>query len=347
LADPAIIAKSRGGPAEKINYCVACNQACIDQSLRDRRVSCMVNPRAGRELQWPEDRSSSTRGLFAVIGGGPAGLEAARVLAALGHQVVLYEAQAVLGGQLRLAARVPGKHMFARTIEYFEEQLKRLGVELRLGRRIEASAVAELADTYDGVVVASGVVPRSIALPGANGASVCAYPEALAESTGEDGPVAIIGAGGIGLDVAHLLSTQGRAVTLMCRGPTVGGFVGRSTRWALLRGLRERGVNILTRVAYESIEPEGVRFRDQDGVPQFITVDRTVIAAGQERSDELSEGLRRSSVRFRVVGGARDTHQVDAVRAFREGVEAAHDLVMAGAPKAPLGPATDVRRGTR
>ena len=331
LSDAQLIAKARAG-TRAINHCIACNQACIDRSLRDQHVSCMVNPRAGYETELREPRltepsaAASPRGArraFAVIGGGPAGLEAARVLAALGHRVALYEAESRLGGQFRLACRIPGKEDFARTIEYFERELHALGVDLHLGRRIDATSAAEL-DGYDGVIVASGVAPRAIDLPGAGLPLVHAYPDAVLGSA-ED-PIAIIGAGGVGVDVAHLYSHHGRRVTLMCRGKVIGERIGRSTRWVLLRALRERGVQTLTGVSYERIVPEGVWIRESAAPPRLIEARSVIIAAGQQSRDSLSAALELRKLPFRIVGGARVAAELDAVRAFREGALAAHEL---------------------
>lgn len=337
LADPALVAKARAGHSDRINLCIACNQACIDRSLRDLEVSCMVNPRAGHEWEWPqpaadEARAAATSGTaggrraFAVIGGGPAGLEAARTLAEAGARVVLYESQQELGGQFRLASRIPGKADFARTVAYFERELQHLGAEIRLGRRIDADSAAEL-DEYAGVIVASGVVPKAIELPGVELPIVRAYPQALLEPLAGAGPVAIVGAGGIGVDVAHLYSRLGRPVTLMCRGSAVGTHIGRSTRWVLLRELRERGVQILTGVAYERITPAGVWIRDPQGRERLVEAQAIVVAAGQQSDDPLSALLESRGRPYRVVGGARDTHELDAVRAFREGALAARALL--------------------
>jgi 2,4-dienoyl-CoA reductase (NADPH2) len=320
LADPALPAKARAGRTADINICIACNQACIDRSLRDQAVSCMVNPRAGHEWQWREAAARRSRARFAVIGGGPAGLEAARTLGAAGASVVLYEAEDGLGGQFRLACRIPDKADFARTIAYFERELRRLRVEIRLACRIGAASVPEL-EPYAGVIVASGVVPRRIELPGMELPIVRSYPEALLRPEG-DGPVAVIGAGGIGIDVAHFYSALGRPVTLMCRGSTVGRHIGRSTRWVLLAALRAKGVHILTGVDYQRITCSGVCIRHAD-TQRLIEAQTVVVAAGQESADSLSALLERHGCAHRTVGGARVTAELDAVRAFREGALAA------------------------
>jgi 2,4-dienoyl-CoA reductase (NADPH2) len=284
LADPEIVAKARD--RRTINICIACNQACIDRSIFDRRVSCLVNPRAGYELEFDGAlRGGAVGSRVAVIGGGPAGMEAARALAATGHVVELFEASERIGGQFRMACRIPGKEDFARTIDYFEHELERHEVAVHLDTRVRDPAMLA---GFDAVVVATGVVPRSVDLPGAELPHVLDYAQLLAgRDWGES--VAIVGAGGIGVDVAHLVSHREvdfyaaygldppggsappparppapapRRVTLMRRGSRVGERIGPSTRWAVIQELRMAGVEILTGIGYERIEPDAVLITD-------------------------------------------------------------------------------------
>jgi 2,4-dienoyl-CoA reductase (NADPH2) len=352
LADPEIVAKARSGPTggRVVNVCIACNQACIDRSIFDQRVSCVVNPRAGYELELGLSRAEpASLAPVAVVGGGPAGMEAARALAAAGHEVTLFEAAAALGGQFRMACRIPGKEDFAGTIAYFEAELARLGVTVRLDAAVRHAR--ELAE-FDFVVVATGVVPRPIELPGADLPHVISYAGLLLG----DGPppgagVAIIGAGGIGVDIAHLVSHRdgnfygvyaldapgeraaatgpsaapapappGRAtVTLMRRGTRVGERVGPSTRWAVVQELRMAGVEILTGVTYERIEPGAVLIRDAGGAERRVEADTVVIAAGQEPDAALARSLVDAERPHLVIGGAGGAAELDAERAFREG----------------------------
>jgi 2,4-dienoyl-CoA reductase (NADPH2) len=352
LSDARIVAKSAAGQAALVNTCIACNQACIDRSLIDAPVSCMVNPRAARELEFPEARvSDSERRRFAVIGGGPAGMESARALAALGHEVVLFEAEPEIGGQFRMARRIPGKRDFNETIRYYSNELARLGVAVRLNQRCrDVSSLGAFA----GLILAAGVVPRRIALDGSDLPQVISYADLLLGGA-EAGPrVAIVGAGGIGVDVAHYLSfgesnasestrflyeqglgapedgilivTGRKQVALLRRGRPIGQHIGKTTRWAVLAALRAGGVRSFVNVEYEAIVPGGIRFRDADGIARFVEADSVVIAAGQERNDSLLPAIGRLGIPYRVVGGAKEATELDAVRAFDEGLRAAYQL---------------------
>jgi 2,4-dienoyl-CoA reductase (NADPH2) len=190
---------------------------------------------------------------------------------------------------------------------------------------VDVESLGGLADA-EAVILATGVRPRNPDLPGMELPHVRSYSQALLDAAGGGVPVAVIGAGGIGVDVAHFVSRAGCQVTLMRRGGPIGEHIGRSTRWVLLRELREQGVEMLTGVSYERIAPEGVLIRDA-GRSRLIAAGRVIIAAGQEPHDPLSRALQRAGRRFRVVGGARTAGELDAVRAFREGALAAHALL--------------------
>ncbi len=302
-----------------------------------------------------------------VIGGGPAGMEAARALAELGGRVRLFEAGGELGGQFRLARLVPGKEVYGETIRYFERELKRLGVEAELGRAVGKEDVGMLAGVA-GVVLATGVVPRRVEIPGAEAA--LDYVTAFEAGVGEAGRVAIVGAGGIGVDLAHLLthtasaeapaaaflhahgltppagpteaaaasnlvaiatksdaaaSGEAPAVTLMRRQGRVGAGIGVTTRWVWLEALRRAGVVTRTELEYRRIGDDGVEIETADGV-ELVAADRVVVAAGQEPNAALVPLLERAEVPFRVVGGASDAAELNAVRAFATGLRAAHEL---------------------
>jgi 2,4-dienoyl-CoA reductase (NADPH2) len=351
LSDAHLVAKAARNETSLVNTCIACNQACIDRSLVDAPVSCMVNPRAARELEFPEEpQPEASRRRFAVVGGGPAGMESARALAALGHAVEIFESDGELGGQFRMARRIPGKGDFNETIRYYINELARLGVAVHLRRRI--GDAAELRG-FDGIVLATGVVPRRVALEGSDLPHVVTYAAVLLRDAPVGERVAIVGAGGIGVDVAHYLShgeanadettrflyeqglaapgngallvTGRKSVALIRRGATIGKGIGKTTRWTVIAALRAAGVTTLPNVDYEAIVPGGIRIRDA-GVSRLIEADTVVIAAGQERNDALLAPIAKLGVPYRVVGGAKDAAELNAVRAFDEGLRAAHSL---------------------
>jgi 2,4-dienoyl-CoA reductase (NADPH2) len=334
-----------------VNVCIACDQACIDRSLFDQRVSCLVNPRAGFELELgPGADPALGARCLAVVGGGPAGMEAARALAGCGARVTVYEAGSRLGGQFRMACRIPGKQDYERTIEYFESELARLGVQVEL----ETLPALELLRGADAVIVATGVTPRLTEVPGADLPHVHTYAELLdpdAEPVSLRGgaAVAIIGAGGIGVDVAHLLShddagdplqrfyaeyglrandlpearfASPRPVTLMRRSAgRVGASIGPTSRWVTVGALRRAGVEMLTEVAYERIEHGRIRIRDADGSAREVAADVVIVCAGQEPDRGLAGQLAAAGVPHLVIGGAAQAAELDAERAFRDGAE--------------------------
>ncbi len=352
LADPRIVEKGRDGRA--VNVCISCDQACIDRSIVGEHVSCLVNPRSGYEVDFAAPAAPVTKKRFIVVGGGPAGLEAARALASLGAEVRLYESRDELGGQFRWARMVPGKEDYGATISYFESELRRLGVHLHLGHELGEEDADVIADCV-GVVLATGVHPRAVDIPGASLPHVVDYADAFEMGLGDAERVAIVGAGGIGVDLAHLLthgtddffgrygvaapcgvrnfamaevSNTARArVTLMRRSGRVGSGIGRTTRWVWLDALKHAGVQTRTGLTYRQITPQGIEIELEDGSVELIAADRVVIAAGQERRDELRPLLERLEVPHRVVGGALNPSELNAVRAFGDGLRAAYELV--------------------
>jgi 2,4-dienoyl-CoA reductase (NADPH2) len=377
LADPKIMERGKGRAA--INVCISCDQACIDRSLVGGHVSCLVNPRSGYEVDFPAptsersqksadsaakcERSGKTDGgrrPFVVVGGGPAGLEAARALATRGGEVHLYEAREELGGQFRWARMVPGKEDYGATISYFESELRRLGAHLHLGHELGEDDADLIADCA-GVVLATGVHPRAVDIPGSTLPHVLDYATAFESGLGEARSVAIVGGGGIGVDLAHLLThtpsdvadfyerfhlqppvelysrieqpslhskglTNGARVTVMRRSGRIGSGIGRTTRWVWLDALKHAGVVTRTGLSYRRITPEGIEIELEDGSVETIPAERVVIAAGQERRDELRPLLERLEVPHRVVGGAENPSELNAVRAFGDGLRAAYAL---------------------
>ena len=352
LADPELMLRGRDGGA--VNVCIGCDQACIDRSIFDQRVSCLVNPRAGHELERVGAELGGTS--VGVIGGGPAGMEAARSLAASGARVTVFDASNRLGGQFEMACRIPGKEDYERTIQFFEAELAALGVDVRLGVRVaDADALAE----FEAVVVATGVTPRPTSIAGSELPHVISYAQLLTGVTElPDGDVAIIGAGGIGVDVAHLLSaprdggdprarfyeryglvppprngdpvtppvtespTYAGKITLLRRGARIGERIGPSTRWAVLAELKRAGVRTLTGVAYERIERGTLHVRTAEGTAIAVPADTVVVCAGQSSERSLIDGIAASGTPHVVIGGAHDAGELDAERAFREGLGA-------------------------
>jgi len=336
LADPHIVAASFAGREAAVTLCIGCNEACIDRSLGTEPVSCTVNPRAGRELEFPlvaASRPSARR--VAVVGAGPAGMEAARAAAFAGAQVTLFEEAAEIGGQFLLAGAVPGKGDFAALARSFTHVLDETGVGVRTG----CAAGPEDVVGFDHVIVATGVVPRRVELPGVERA--LDYAQAFADLSRVGERVVVIGAGGIAVDLAHLL-VEGedassflvehglrdgmlppprRQVTIMRRHGPIGAGMGLTTRWAAVQAIRRRGVRTLTGVEYRAVEAGGVRIA-VDGVEELVEADTVIVAAGQTPRSALAAELSARGIPHTVVGGARNTSGLNAVAAFEEGLRA-------------------------
>ncbi len=332
LADPEFLAKAAAGRADEINTCIACNQACLDHTFTNTRASCLVNPRACHETELVL-RPTRTRRQVAVVGAGPAGLAAAVSAAERGHVVTLYEKNPEIGGQFRLAMAVPGKEDFADTLRYYARRLEVLGVDVRTG--IEAGA-AELA-AYEDVVVATGVEPRRIDTAGADHPTVVSYADAL-RGAPVGRRVAVVGAGGIGVDVSHFLAhdpddgtpehledwkahwgvgdpsvhrggltepkprTSPREVFLLQRKTTpIGKGLGKTSGWAHRAVLKQSGVQKIPGVTYERIDDQGLHI-SVDGEPRLLDVDTVVVCAGQISERALYDDLR---ARVREPGGQR------------------------------------------
>jgi len=360
LADAEFVKKARQGRPQEINICIACNQACLDHTFERKICSCLVNPRACRETELNYLPAAQPRKI-AVVGAGPAGLACASVAARRGHRVSLFEQSARIGGQFNMAKKIPGKEEFEASLAYFENEVGRTGVELHLGRRV---GVADLSG-FDDVVVACGVHPRRIDIPGADHPSVLDYVDVLENGAECGRRVAIIGAGGIGFDVAEYLGRDPEAPSssrlpeafarewgidrsLTARGGVEGvqarppkpareiwllqrkagkpgKSLGKTTGWIHRMGLRHLGVRMLANVRYERIDDEGLHI-SIDGTPQLLSVDHVVVCAGQHSNRELADELAANGVACHLIGGAKAAAELDAKTAIRQGAELAAAL---------------------
>jgi 2,4-dienoyl-CoA reductase (NADPH2) len=362
LADPEFVAKARAGRSADINTCIACNQACLDHAFKNQLASCLVNPRAGQETVLLI-RPAPARKLFAVVGAGPAGLAAATTLAERGHEVHLFEAAEAIGGQFNMAKRIPGKEEFHETLRYFGRRLDATGVAVHLNTRADAATLA--AARYDGVLLATGVVARNPGIPGQDLPHVLSYIDVLARGKPVGARVAIVGAGGIGFDVAEYLVTPpghsptlnlkdwlaewgvadpaevrggvvpprpappARQVTLLQRKPgKLGKGLGKTTGWIHRAALLMKQVEMLGGVNYERITPDGlfVTYGEQRKDGQLIECDTIVLCAGQEPLRELQAPLQAAGVPVHLIGGADQATELDAKRAIDQGTRLAATL---------------------
>ena len=358
LADAEFANKAKAGDPAAINICIACNQACLDHYFAGQPASCVVNPRAGRETKLAYT-PVARRKRIAVVGGGPAGLSCAAVAAERGHDVVLFEKSARVGGQFNLAARIPGKQEFAASVAYYAERLRRAGARIVLGH---APRDAELAP-FDEIVVATGVEPRKPPIAGVESAHVIGYAEAISGRARVGEAVAILGAGGIGYDVAlYLLERASRSalepqefsrhwgvstdhgsvggldargresaapahrITMLKRSHTpFGHTLGRSTGWVHRAELARNGVKMLKGVEYRRIDAAGVHIA-LEGADLVVPADTIIVCAGQEPQRELVAALEALGRTPHVIGGAREAGELDAKRAMLEGAELAARL---------------------
>ncbi|MFF8982084.1 FAD-dependent oxidoreductase [Streptomyces globisporus] len=356
LADPEFVAKAAAGRADAINTCIGCNQACLDHIFSLKITSCLVNPRACHETELVLS-PTRTRKRVAVVGAGPAGLACSVTAAERGHAVTLFDTADEIGGQLNVARRVPGKEEFDETLRYFRTRLAELDVEVRLSTRADTGTL----DGFDEIVLATGVEPRTPAIPGTDRPNVVSYLDVLRDGAPVGDRVAIVGAGGIGFDVAEFLTDGGdaasldadtffrqwgvdtayedrgglraperpkspRTVHLVQRRTTkVGAGLGKTTGWIHRTELRHRGVEMIAGASYDLIDDEGLHLT-VDGEPRVLPVDTVVLCAGQEPRRELYEKLSAGTVPVHLIGGADVAAELDAKRAIRQGTELAATL---------------------
>jgi len=350
LADPDFVRKASEGRARSINTCIACNQACLDHTFSRQLASCLVNPYACHETELVKKPASSSKRI-AVVGAGPAGLAAATTLAERGHRVTLFEADTRIGGQFNLAKRIPGKEEFDETLRYFAERLHETGVHVQLGR--SASAEDLITAGFDEVIVATGVTPRDPKISGQSHPSVMSYLDVLTGRRSVGARVAILGAGGIGFDVAEFLVHEGSSTTLdlpawkrewgvtdpaLARGglttpmpePSArevyllqrkagrpGAGLGKTTGWIHRAALKMKRVQMLPGVKYQHIDDAGLHILEGER-PRTLAVDTIVLCTGQEPRRDLESLLRTAGVPVHLVGGADVAAELDAKRAIRQ-----------------------------
>ncbi|MGW6055689.1 oxidoreductase [Streptomyces sp. NPDC055189] len=358
LADPDFVAKARAEQSDAINTCIGCNQACLDHTFNLQITSCLVNPRACHETELVLSPTRHKKRV-AVVGAGPAGLAFAVSAAERGHDVTLIDAASEIGGQLNVARKVPGKEEFDETLRYYRTQLELHGVSVQLNTRATADDLARAA--YDEVVVATGVTPRTPEIPGIDHPSVVGYLDVLRDSAPVGERVAIIGAGGIGFDVAEYLTDGGekasldpatyfrqwgvdmdykdrggltapdrptppRSVHLLQRKTSkVGQGLGKTTGWIHRTELRHRGVTMVAGASYDLIDDAGLHIT-VDGQSTVIPVDTVVLCSGQDPRRDLYEALLAAGLSAHLIGGADVAAELDAKRAIKQGTELAAAL---------------------
>jgi 2,4-dienoyl-CoA reductase (NADPH2) len=352
LADSDLVKKAFEGREDEINTCIACNQACLDHTFNGMEVSCLVNPRACHETMLNYEKTEVPKRI-AVIGAGPAGLAYSTVAAERGHSVTLYDASSEIGGQFNLAKQIPGKEEFHETIRYFNRMIEKRGIDLKLNTRVNADMLAALG--YDKVVVATGISPRVPDIEGIDHPKAVSYIDVITGNKPVGKKVAIMGAGGIGFDVAEKITHEGkssaldvdifakewgidfknhprggvtgvepvveradREVTLLQRKTSpVGRGLGKTTGWTHRITLARRGVKMVNGVDYLKIDDQGLHLRINDQY-EIMEVDTVIICAGQLPLRDLYDQLVEKGVDAELVGGAFEAMELDAKRAINQ-----------------------------
>ena len=358
LADPDFILKAEQQRSNEINTCIACNQACLDHTFNNQIASCLLNPRACHETQLTISKAIQPKKL-AVIGAGPAGLSCAITAAQRGHSVTLYETSPEIGGQFKLASKIPGKEEFLESLRYYTTMLKKEGVKVKLNTTATPAHLGK--HQYDHIIMATGVVGRTPQIPGIDHPMVLSYRQALNRSQNIGPRIAIIGAGGIGFDVAEFLchkehsytldrdkwldywgidkalnhpggltkphfEPNGKQIYLLQRKSSKpGSKLGKTTGWIHRSTLKREGVNFISGVDYQKIDDQGLHFK-ADGKTQLLKVDNIVICAGQLSNRHLYEDLKSTSHQIDIIGGASLASELDAKRAIDQGTRLAASL---------------------
>lgn len=356
LADPDFMIKAAANKSDEINTCIGCNQACLDHIFQMKLVSCLVNPQACHEtklLILPANKIKN----IAVVGAGPAGLAAATTAAKRGHKITLFEAEGDIGGQFNIAKQVPGKEEFAETIRYFQKQIELTGVILKLNTKAHREDLIG----FDEVLLATGIIPRKLDIPGIDNPMVMNYLDVIKHKKPVGKRVAIIGAGGIGFDVGEFLSHQGpstsldkgaymkewgidltvsspggltppqrepspREIFLIQRKKSkVGDGLGKSTGWIHRTVLKNKGVKMIKGAQYEKIDERGLHI-NLEGVSHHLEVDNIIICAGQDSHRALQADLESDNIKVTLIGGADIASELDAKRAIKQGTMVAAAL---------------------
>lgn len=360
LADPDFVIKAQQNRNDEINTCIACNQSCLDNLFNFKTVSCLVNPRACHETLMPKLPTTSSPKNIAVIGAGAAGLSFAIEAKKLGHNITLYDAAADIGGQLAHARKVPGKEEFDELLRYFNVMLEKHQVTTQLNTHVTVEQLESA--NYDSIVLATGVIPRRLDIPGIDNSNVFSYEEAFRAPEKIGQTVVIIGAGGIGYDMAEFLTHQdddknpidsfnahwgvdpeglqpgslvssiqptmksSREVTLLQRkAGKFGRSLGKTTGWIHQAELHKRGVKLLGDLRYLKIDDAGLHI-EKDGETQLLAADSIIICAGQESRDDLAEPLNNLATSVYRIGGVKEVRELDAAQAIRDGSKLAYKL---------------------
>ncbi len=355
LADADFVNKAEQGKADEINTCIACNQACLDHVFKAKRASCLVNPQACYETELNFETAAQQKRI-AVIGAGPAGLAFSCYAAERGHKIDLFDKSSEIGGQFNYAKQIPGKEEFYETLRYFSKQIELLGINLILNQEVKPETLAD--QGYDDVVVATGISPRTPAIPGIEHEKVLSYIDVLRDHKAVGKRVAVIGAGGIGFDISEYLVEQGvspstdpklwlnewgvskddqavgglikaeiespaREVFLIQRKTSkVGAGLGKTSGWVHRATLQKKDVEMIKGATYDLIDDQGLHIT-VDGQKQVLDVDNVILCAGQEPYRELFDSLQGQNVNTHLIGGADVAAELDAKRAIRQGAELA------------------------
>lgn len=355
LADAHFMHKAAENRADEINTCIGCNQACLDHIFSMKLTSCLVNPYACHETVLTPKTLEKVKKV-AVVGAGPAGLAFATTAAQRGHQVTLFDAAEQIGGQFNIAKQIPGKEEFYETLRYFKRQLELSTVELKLGQYVDLELLRQ--GGFDEVVLATGVTPRQLDIEGIDHPKVLNYIEVLRDKKHVGKRVAVVGAGGIGFDVAEYLTHEGESgsknpkkffaewgidrdytnrggliapdveqsprdvILLQRKNSAVGANLGKTTGWVHRAGLKQRNVNMIAGASYEKVSDEGLHIRIGDEL-KVLDVDHVVICAGQEPLRAMYDELQASGITTHLIGGAKEAGELDAKRAILNGTELA------------------------